>query len=433
MLGSKAVVESLKSESVQYVAGVPGDGVVEILDSMYDDADIKFILVRHEQAAVHISHAYSRIMRAPKCVCLTSRGAGAANTSMGLVSALHCGSPVVSISTQVNSKTIGRFAFEEIDLAEFFRPITKWSAEVNTPERIPEFINDAFRHAMAGSPGPVHLAIPSDYLRANIEARIRSPAKYRAKSDSRPPQDAIHTAAEILSSSSSPIIIAGEGILWGNAYLNTIKLAELLGSPVVCAWFRKDVFPENHPLSAGMMGLGGVDLSRDTIKQADAVLIIGCELSDLSTDRYKMRFPPNSKVIQIDIEPQVVGKIFDVDVPIIADAGEATHDLIELLQNKQSITKSFHDLPNVQRFLQNKETWLGQLNDINLNGSPIEPAIAVKELRNFLKDDAIITIDSGNFCYWSVAYYMSRQPSTYISGGGYMGYALPGAIGAKLA
>jgi acetolactate synthase-1/2/3 large subunit len=434
MLGSKSVVESLKAEGVRYVAGIPADGVVEILDAMYRDTNIEFLLVRHEQAAAHLADAYTRVTRAPKCVCLTSRAAGASNTAIGMASALHSGTPLVSITTQVNSKTIGRFAFEEVDLVELFRPLTKWSAQVNRAERIPEFVRDAFRHAMGGAPGPVHLSIPSDFLKEEVEiAPIPLPKKYRTRSDSRPLASKVDEAVEILSKANSPIIIAGDGVNWASATRELIQLAETIGAPVVAAWFRKDVFPENHALSAGMMGLGGTDPAREVIKEADAVLIIGCELSDLSTDRYRMRFAQGAKMIQVDINPYVIGRMYEIDVPIVADAGETLRDLLPKLKAKVGKRRELSQLANVKRLKDLKRKWEDKMAIEEPGGTPIEPGHVVKELRAHLKKDAIMTIDSGNFSYWSVPFFTSYLPNTYICSGGFMGYALPGAIGAKLA
>ncbi len=433
MLGSKSVVESLKAEGVRYVAGIPADGVVEVLDAMYGDPDIQFLLVRHEQSAAHLADAYTRVMRAPKCVCLTSRAAGATNTAIGMASALHSGTPLVSLTTQVNSKTIGRFAFEEIDLVEFFRPLTKWSALVNRPERIPEFIRDAFRHAMAEAPGPVHLAVPSDYLKETIDVEIGRPERYRTTSISAPIESKVEAAARILSKSSSPIIIAGDGVNWANARKELVDLAEAIGAPVITAWFRNDAFPQDHVLSAGMMGLGGVDPAREAIKDADAVLIVGCELSDLSTDRYKMRFGSGAKVIQVDINPYVIGRVYEVDVPIVADAQETLKRILMTLGKSTGSSSHIDALPNVRRLLKYKEAWEVKMKIEKPNGVPMEPGQVVKEMRAFLKKDAIITIDSGNFSYWSVPFFTTYLPNTYICSGGFMGYSLPGAIGAKLA
>jgi acetolactate synthase-1/2/3 large subunit len=433
MLASESVVESLKAEGVRYVAGLPGDGVVEILDAMYGDPEISFLLVRHEQSAVYLADAFSRVSRAPKCVTLTSRAAGAANTAIGLSSALHTGTPVVSLATQVNSKTIGRFAFEEIDLAEFFRPLTKWSALVNRPERIPEFIRDAFRHAMAGAPGPVHLAIPLDFLSETVQVEIGRPERYRTTSVSAPLESRIEAAGRILSNANSPVIIAGDGVNWAGAQKELILLAESLGAPVVTPWFRNDSFPQSHLLAAGMMGLGGTDPAYKVIRDADAVLVIGCELSDLSTDRYRMRFSRGTKVIQIDINPYVIGRIYEVDVPIVADAGEALRKLLTTTKTRVRGSPRLDRLPNVKKLLEYRRLWQEKMKGEEGMGVPMEPGRVVKEMRSFLKKDAIMTIDSGNFSYWAVPFFTTYHPNTFISSGGFMGYALPGAIGAKLA
>lgn len=426
-------MESLKAEKVRYVAGMPADGVVEILDAMYNDTEIEFLLVRHEQAAAHLAAAYSRVVRAPGCVSLTSRAAGATNTAIGVASALHCGAPLVSITTQVNSKTIGRFAFEEIDLVEFFRPLTKWSAQVNRPERIPEFIRDAFRNAMGGAPGPVHLAIPLDFLKETVEFDPVPPERYRPSAPATSPGRQTEMASNLLSNADRPVIIAGDGVNWAGAQVELIRLAELLGAPVVSAWFRKDVFPEDHPLSAGMMGLGGADPARQVIKDADVVFVVGCELSDLSTDRYRMKFASDAKVIQVDINPHVIGLVYGVDVSMVADAGEALKQLLSSLSASTRRNLKFGERPNVRRLQEYKKDWSSKMEIGDPRAVPIDPGQVVKEMRAHLKKDAIITVDSGNFSYWSVPYFPTYFPNTYLSSNGFMGYALPGAIGAKLA
>ncbi|MGH9087671.1 MAG: thiamine pyrophosphate-binding protein, partial [Acidimicrobiales bacterium] len=239
MTGAEAVVAVLEQEQVPFVAGIPGSGVMDYLDVLYRTGRPRYVLVRHEQVAVHMALGYAELTARP-AVVLVSRSPGASNTVIGVQAAAVEGSPMVLLSSHVASKARGLGAFQEIDLESVFRPITKMSVEVRAPTRVPEVIQEAFRVATSGRPGPVHVSIPLDFPTTEVAAALAPPSA-TVQGRLSPNPAALERAVELLAAAERPAIVAGGGVTKAGAAGRVLALAELLGAAVANTWEKKAV------------------------------------------------------------------------------------------------------------------------------------------------------------------------------------------------
>ncbi|MGB9867192.1 MAG: thiamine pyrophosphate-binding protein [Bacillota bacterium] len=431
---AEAVVRVFNREEVPFVAGVPGGGLMEILDSMYKDPKSRFILVRHEQSASFMAHGYARVQGKP-AVCMASRGGGAANMAIGIWGSFVESTPMVAITGQVGTKFLDRGAFEEADVNEFMRPITKWSRQVPTADRVPEYLEEAFRVCQTGRPGPAHLAIPFDFPAQKIREEFVEGICYTKPSNEvYPSPKLVEAAASLLLDSLKPVMIVGGGVISARASQEALDLAEFLTMPVVTTWQRKPM-DERHDLVMGNMGVAGTSPSATVLREADVVLAVGCRFSEMSTEQYQLKFGPKTKVIHIDIDPNVIGKVVPVSIGIVAHAKIALRQLTDLIKARLAELglkrKNEERLAELKRL---KRSWIEELQSRNFDAEPIIIARVVTDLRDFLGEGDAVVLDSGNFIHDSSWYFTSYNPWNYIyPTGGLMGFGLPGAMGVKLA
>ena len=289
MRGAEALVKALEKEGVEYVFGLPGHGNMNILDAIYDSSQIEFKLVRHEQAAAHIADGYARIS-GKVGVCCSSVGPGAANMIMGIATAYYTSTPLVAISGGIISKWTGRGQLQESTRSETptdqcytqaLAPFVKRAWDVQQPNRIPEIVRKAFSVAKAGRPGPVAIEIPWDIQAEFYDFEIGEPAEYAYGKRIRADLEMTERAVDTLLKARRPAIVAGYGAIVSGAEEEVVQLAELLGAPVVTSFLAKGVIPEDHPLSAGMIGWLGHPVAHEYIREhADIVLAVGFRFSD---------------------------------------------------------------------------------------------------------------------------------------------------------
>ncbi|MGH9102269.1 MAG: thiamine pyrophosphate-binding protein [Acidimicrobiales bacterium] len=424
-----AVVEVLASEEVPFVAGIPGSGVMDYLDVLYDRPRPRFVLVRHEQVAVHMALGYAELTGEPAAV-LVSRSPGSSNTVIGVQAASAEGSPLVLVSSHVNSKARGLGAFQEIDLESLFRPITKLSMEVRAPERVAETLQEAFRVARSGRPGPVHVSIPLDFPSKEVEVALSPPSR-EVTGVLSPTAQALDAAAELLLSARRPVLIAGGGVTKSGAAGAVLELAELLGAAVTNTWEKKAV-PEDHPLSTGCIGRGGSGASAAVLHEADVILALGTRFSEFATEDYRMRFGPGQQLVQVDIDPGAVGRVYPVAVGMTADAGAVLAGLAELVKQRGS-GRPAPEWP--ARIAQHKQAWQDRIEQVDWDAEPIVTARMARDLRAALNADAVLCADSGNYNYWLIRYFPATTPGAFIypAATGPMGCGLPAAMGIKAA
>jgi len=425
---AQAVVEVLRSEQVPFVAGLPGSGVMDYLDVLYGAQTPRFVLVRHEQVGVHMALGYAEFTGRPAAM-LVSRSPGASNAVIGVQAAWAEGSPLVLISSHVNSQVRGLGAFQEIDLESLFRPITKMSVEVRDPSRVASVLQEAFRVAVSGRPGPVHVSIPLNYPSQPYDRPLSLPSR-KIVGRLLPSPAAVEEMAGMLARSRRPAIIAGGGVTKSGAAEAVMALAERLGAAVTNSWEKKAV-AETHALATGNIGRGGSDASAAVLHEADVILALGCRFSEFATEDYRMQFTGEQTLIQVDIDPAAVGRVY----PVQAGAGADAKATVELLLGALEGVELAGEAGWPGRIAKHKEDWAEKISMVDWDQYPIISPRLVRDLRGVLSDDAVVASDSGNFNYWLERYFPATIPGAYLypAAVGPMGCGLPGAMGVKVA
>lgn len=410
MTGAQAIVECMKLEGVEKVFCVPGESYLPLLDVLYDETSIPVISARHESGAAFMADGYGKSSLKPGIV-LATRGVGAANLSIGVHTAYQDSTPMVVMLGQVHRKFRGREGFQEVELDQWFRHIAKWTVEVTDSERLPEFVQRAFRVAQSGRPGPVIISLPEDVLPAT--AKMTFGPRFMKPTPS-PSKQEIARVERLLEQAEPPLIIAGGGVKGSTAETELRKFAESYHLPVVAAFRRQDAFPNDHPLYAGHLGLGTNPQILKTVHQADVILALGTRLSEVTTQDYSI-IDRTKKLIHIDIDPETIGKVYAPDVGIVADIREALK-----LTWKKWADERHNKFVAVSR--------LKVSSDDHLNKHVIH-LLAEKLPRN-----ALLANDAGNFAGWLHTFYPFTETHTYVGPtSGAMGYGMPAALGAKLA
>jgi acetolactate synthase, large subunit (EC 2.2.1.6) len=417
LTSARAMVEVFKMEGTEYVFCVPGESYLPLLDALYDEPGIRVITNRHEGGAAFMAEGYAKASLKPGVV-LATRGVGAANLAIGVHTARHDSTPMVVILGQVDSRFRGREGFQEVELAEFFRPLAKWSVEIRDPARVPELMHRAFHIAQTGRPGPVVVSIPEDLFLAESDYQFSGQLKRPSPGPSR---EELDLAGQQLERSERPAVIAGGGVKWAQAEEDLIRFAEKFSLPVLTAFRRHDVFPNDHPLYAGHLGLGTPREILETVRKADLVIAIGTRLSEITTQDYSLF--SGQKLIHIDIDAENIGTFYRPILGIVSDAGEALRGLLSL---KADI--------RWKEWAAERNAFYKRTTELTLNEKASLYAHGIELLRRLLPRDALITNDAGNFAGWLHRYYSFRQKNTYVGPtSGAMGYGLPAALGAKLA
>ena len=327
----EAVVELLKQEGVTHIFGIVGSSFLDILDPLYDRDDIEFVGVRHEQGAALMADGFSRISGKPS-VLLVTNGPGVLNLTFGVGSAYVAHSPMVVLAPSASREHQYRDSTQEFDQVALFAPITKASFPVNKIERLPDAIRHAFRVATSGKMGPVLVDIPRDLLPgAELDIDLSPPDTYRTgQTRSRGDRDLIEKASRVMLAAQRPVIVAGGGVQWSNAGTEVTRMADLLGAAIVTSYGRADAVPNDHPKFLGHLGRLGSDEGAEAIRSSDAILAVGTRLGQ-STTFFDNRFvPAGVPIVQIEIDPQELGRNYPVSVGIEGDARAVMVELLDL-------------------------------------------------------------------------------------------------------
>jgi acetolactate synthase-1/2/3 large subunit len=437
MTGGEIIVKCLKQEDVKYIFGIPGDQMYPVLDAIYQDETIDFISFRHEQSAANAADAWARITNKPG-VCFGTVGPGAANLVPGVYSAFADSIPMIVLCAQNQTWHIypNHGMTQDLDQINLFKPITKWQAVISHWKRIPELVQWAFRTAVSGKPGPVLLDLPSDILFGRYELTelskpIMKPKSYRSLSNPVAPRELIEIAADLISKAEFPVIHVGGGGLRANASSEIRELAEFLQCPVTSTLFARGILPEDHPLLFIVPGYGAFAAQGDS----DLILVIGGRLG--AYDNWGL--PPfwgdadSQKIIQLDIDPEVIGLNRPVHLGLVGDAKATTAQLLEAIKTKiEPKTPS----PKLDECQTAQKGWLsGFLEQGQSNQIPLHPLRVIKDVRDFFPRNAISIIDGGNTAIWQ--FYLNRiyEPNTFLftSDSGHLGVGIGYAIGAQLA
>ena len=429
----EAVIEMLRQEGVSHIFGIVGSSFLDILDPLYDDDSMQFVGVWHEQGAALMADGFSRISGAPS-VCLATNGPGVLNLTYGIGSAYVAHSPVVVIAPSASRDHQWRDSTQEFDQVALFKPITKASFPINKIERLPDALRQAFRVATSGKMGPVLVDIPRDLLPgAEIDLDLLPPQNYRSgQTRSRGDRDLVEKATRALLSAERPVIVAGGGIQWSNAGEEVVQLADLLGAAVVTSYGRADAIPSDHPLFLGHLGRLGSAEGIEAIRQADVILAAGTRLGQ-STTFYDNRYvPADARIVQIEVDPQELGRNYPVEVGIEGDARAVLQEIIAQARQQEP-------RPN-PRWVSEIHDWAARRNErlgeeARDSSSPIKPQRVYGEMRRVMPRDAVIALDAGlapNFGQDRLNFYQPRSLLTSLDLGG-LGFSFPASLGAKFA
>ncbi len=429
----EAVIEMLRQEGVSHIFGIVGSSFLDILDPLYDDDSMQFVGVRHEQGAALMADGFSRISGAPS-VCLATNGPGVLNLTYGIGSAYVAHSPVVVLAPSASRDHQYRDSTQEFDQVALFKPITKASFPINKIERLPDALRQAFRVATSGKMGPVLVDIPRDLLPgAEIELDLLPPQNYRSgQTRSRGDRDLIDRACRALLSAERPVIVAGGGIQWSNAGEEVARLADLIGAAVVTSYGRADAIPSNHPLFLGHLGRLGSEEGIEAIRQADVILAAGTRLGQSSTFYDNRYIPADARIIQIEVDPQELGRNYPVEVGVEGDARSVLREVLEQIREQEP-------RPN-QRWVSDIHDWAARRQarldaETKDSSSPMKPQRVYGELRKVMPRDAIVALDAGlapNFGQDRLNFYEPRSLMTSLDLGG-LGFSFPASLGAKFA
>jgi len=441
MTPSEALVETLAANGVTEVFGIVGSAYMDALD-IFPAAGIRFIPVAHEQGAAHMADGYARAS-GRHGVCIAQNGPGITNFVTAIAAAYWAHSPVVFITPETGSMTMGLGGFQETEQLPIFSKITKYQGHVNNPKRMAEIAGRCFDRAMLEM-GPAQLNIPRDYFYGDIQAAIQPPMRIgRGAGD----PAALDEAAALLAGAKFPVILAGGGVIMAGGTAEEVRLAELLRAPVCNSYLHNDSFPASHPLWCGPLGYQGSKAAMNLIAQADVVLALGTRLGPFGTlPQYGMDYwPANAKIIQVDADPRVLGLVKPISVGINGDARAAAAALVERLTGRDLACLANADERRA-RIASAKSAWEQELTEWTHERDPFSLEVAkdskymhprqmLRELERAMPKGAMVATDIGNICSVSNSYLRFDQPRSMFAAMsfGNCGYAFPVVCGAKVA
>ncbi|MBS3947059.1 MAG: biosynthetic-type acetolactate synthase large subunit [Dethiobacter sp.] len=423
MIGARMVLEALRAEKADTVFGYPGGAVLPLYDQLFD-VDIRHVLSRHEQGAIHAADGYARATGRPGIVFATS-GPGATNLVTGLATAYMDSVPMVVFTGQVATPLIGTDAFQEADITGITLPVTKHNYLVQEVHELPRIIKEAFYIATTGRCGPVLVDLPRDIQAA--EGDFRYPQEvhipgYNPTYQGHPGQ--IARAARLLARAKKPVLYAGGGVVYSGAHEELLALAESAGIPVTTTLMGLSGFPGTHRLALGMLGMHGTYWANMAVHDADLILAIGARFDDRVTGKVNL-FAKNAKIIHIDIDPAEIGKNVRVDIPIVGDVKLV---LTELLRKTAPA---------------DTEAWLAQIEGWRC-AAPLRycqepegelcPQYVIEQIYEETGGKALITTEVGQHQMWTAQYYRFTSPRSLASSGGLgtMGYGFPASLGMQV-
>lgn len=431
--GAQILVQSLIDEGVEYIFGYPGGAVLHLYDALFQQDELKHILVRHEQGATHAADGYARATGKPGVVLVTS-GPGATNAVTGIATAYMDSIPMVIISGQVSLPVIGSDAFQEVDMIGITRPCVKHNFLVKDVNKLAETIKKAFYVATTGRPGPVVIDVPKDITAPNIKVPYKYPKKVSIRSYNpvvTGHKGQIKKAVDLLLSAQKPIIYSGGGVILGEGSKELIEFTQVLGYPITNTLMGLGSYPASDKQFIGMLGMHGTYEANMAMHDSDVIIAIGARFDDRVTGKLDL-FCPYAKIIHIDVDPASISKTVKVDIPIVGDVKPVLKQMLELI--KESQKKS--DKKALEQWWNQIRHWQA-LNclDFDRTSPLIKPQYVIEQLHEVTKGDAYVTSDVGQHQMWVAQYYPFNKPRHWINSGGLgtMGFGLPAAIGVKLA
>jgi len=442
--GAQALIKSLEMEGVEVMFGLPGGAILPVYDPILD-SPIRHILVRHEQGAGHMAEGYAMVTGRPGVAMVTS-GPGATNIVTPLSNAYMDSTPLVVVSGQVSTASIGTDAFQECDITGVTMGITKHNWLVKEAADIPKVVAAAFHVATTGRPGPVLIDVPKDVANASMEWYWPSSVDeldlpgYHPQIVGDP--ELVRQAAELVLGAQRPVIYAGGGILKARAAEALRVLAERTGIPVVTTLMARGAFPDSHPLCLGMPGMHGNYTAVTAMQHADLLLALGSRFDDRVTGKVSA-FAPKAKVVHVDIDPAELGKVRQPEVAIAGDCRVVIEEMLTSLDQLGLGDGGRTDPVSPAAHRPDLAPWIDQLRQWQVefplayqqsDDGPLKPQFVVETLRDMTPDDTIVASGVGQHQMWASQYWRFDHPYTWVNSGGAgtMGFAVPAAIGAKV-
>ena len=419
--GAHVLLEALKAEGVRTIFGIPGGSVIPILDALYDDKDLQFVLMRHEQGAGHAADGYARAT-GKVGVCLATSGPGATNLVTALATANFDSVPMVAITGQVKTHLIGNDAFQEADITGIARPCTKHTYLVRDVNRLGENVRAAFHIARTGRPGPVLVDIPVDVSVATTDVPLPDHVdlpgyKPVVKGNRRQ----IKRAAEAINEAQRPLLYVGGGVIIAGAADLLRQLAERANIPVTTTLMGLGAFPEDHPLALKMLGMHGTAYANYAVQESDLLIAVGARFDDRITGDVT-KFAPHARILHVDVDPTSISKNIRVDIPVVGDAADILQGLLERVEERDR-----------SAWLAQIEAWKKQ-HPLKYNGDGLKPQYVVQQICEASGGKAIVTTEVGQNQMWAAQWFTHRHPRHFLTSGGLgtMGYGFPAAIGAQV-
>jgi acetolactate synthase-1/2/3 large subunit len=423
--GAQIVWESILREGVDIVFGYPGGAILPTYDAM-PAYPVRHVLVRHEQAAVHMAEGWARAT-GKVGVCMATSGPGATNLVTGLANAMMDSIPIVAITGQVASSLLGGDAFQETDVTGVTMPVTKYNYLITDINDLPEAMAEAFHIARSGRPGPVVVDICKDVQNAKIDwtypETLARPGLHKAL---RQEAGAVDRAAELINQASRPLILAGHGVQMGQAQQELMALAERAEIPVVTTLLGLGNIPEQHPLALGMGGMHGEAATNHAVQECDVLIAVGMRFDDRITGRLD-RFAPKAKVIHFELDPSEVGKNVRPAVTVLGDCKQTLGAMLPSIQ------------PNTHgEWLKTIHGWQDTTSKVDIATQEVDeliPPFVMRQLWYATKGECTVVTDVGQHQMWEAQYFTHLRPGQLITSGGLgtMGFGVPAAVGAKLA
>ena len=431
MKGAAAIAKTMAAHGVEHFFHVSG-GMISLFVEL-EDAGIDLVLARSEKAAAYMADGYSRISYKPG-VCYGQAGPGAINLAAGISEAYWTCTPVIALTGSTSLSDLYKFQYQELDEMPFFEPTTKWNAQIFQADRAGEITRDALNISTSGSPGPVHINL--HYNAANEmgeapEPRREEYARSYPNGRTHPNMDDLKKVAEILAGANRPLIVAGGGVIISRAWDEVVKLAEYMYIPVATTLSGKGTIPDHHPLSIGVAGRYSSSMANKIVEDTDVVFYIGSRAGGMVTDNWTVP-GQEATIIQLDIEPESIGRNYYPAARMICDAKLGVQDLLKVVKEMMKKPEKRKYLDTISKL---KKEWRSEVASVmESDAVPIKPHRIIKEIRQILGDQDIVVADTGQMGAWTGVLYPIVAPGrTYIRAAGTLGWSLPAAIGAKFA
>jgi acetolactate synthase I/II/III large subunit len=429
LTGSKIILSVLQEEGVDTIFGYPGGAIIDLYNELVK-TDIRHILVRHEQGAVHAADGYARAS-GKVGVCLVTSGPGATNTVSGIASAYMDSTPIVVLTGQVPTALIGNDAFQEVDIVGITRPCTKHNYLVTQIDDLARILKEAFHIARSGRPGPVLVDLPKDILKEATDYKPLKSVKMKSYQPTYTPNPRqLPKVVSLIRESKRPMVIAGGGVVLSKASRELAQFARKLNAPVTSTLMGLGAFPAKDPLWLGMIGMHGTYRANMSTGACDLLIAIGVRFDDRVTGKTGS-FASQARIIHIDIDPTSIRKNIPVTIPVVGDCRITLGALNDLLDKED-----FADVAELRKpWLEQIQAWKDTKPLAYDQGEAIKPQYVIEKLHELTKGKAIITTEVGQNQMWAAQYYHFDRPNRFITSGGLgcMGFGLPAAIGAQVA